>query len=142
LRPLELPERFGDVAAKLATASRGGLPALRRVSFQTPWSLHPSHQEQPGERPGYVFSQPRRGFLHTTGQPLLPSLHSSGTRSASGDHQQGSTSDLSSFKVGTWGMPSGEPGYAPGPSRFQPTVHCTTLCTPYYIYSEQYHLYI
>jgi hypothetical protein len=105
-----------DMLAKLANACCGGPPAPRRVSFSDPLVSTPSHQEQPRVRLGTVFPQPHRGFLHALGRLLLTSLHSSGTRSTSGDHQRGSTSDLTFYEARARGEPCGDPGYAPGPN--------------------------
>jgi hypothetical protein len=53
--------------------------------------------------PRTVFSQCRRGFLHTLGWLLLPSLHSSDTHSTSRDRQRGLTSDLTSSEASAHG---------------------------------------
>jgi hypothetical protein len=65
-------------------------PAPRGVSFSDSLFPTPSCQEQLGEHPGTVFSQPCRGgggVVHAPGRLLLPSLHSSGTHSNSRDRQ-------------------------------------------------------
>jgi hypothetical protein len=80
--------------------------------FQTPWSLyHHARSSQENARKPF-FPNPMEGFLHAEGQLLLPSLHSSGTRSDSRDC-------LLRGQCLGGGEPCGEPGYTPGPNQFQ-----------------------
>jgi hypothetical protein len=95
------------------TASAGMAAKPAATHHATAVRLQPSRYSTPTKRPlerlsrymGTVFSQPCRGFLHAPGRPLLRSLHSSGTRSAKGHHQQGWTSDLISSDAREQGGP-------------------------------------
>jgi hypothetical protein len=83
----------GHRLPRRSTCTQAGLVYRLPVS-------RPSCQEQPGEHPGTVFFQTHGGGGGALPRRLLlPSLHSSGTRSDSGDRQQGSTSDLTSSEV-------------------------------------------
>ncbi len=110
---------------------------------QTPWCLRtPSCQEHEERMTVNLFFPTLQGFLYAPGWSILPSLHSSVARSASGDHHQGSSSDLTCSEVSARGSSVESLATPVDLAGSSGMMCCTMRCTLCYLCSQQSCLYL
>jgi hypothetical protein len=110
---------YGRGCQTRQSACHGSPPTPRRVCFQTTRSLHHHARSSRGERPGIVFSHPCGGFLHARASCSLAASTTTIPAATAETTSEDRPLTLTPQRSVPGGKGCGEPGYTPGPNRFQ-----------------------